>query len=123
MSEETVTHEQPIADVTMLKLRVDAQHKWLTTLQARMDVLAESIPTFSDLAPLVGTCKATSDAPERYVRIMVTKNTKGYQGETTVSIRGTNWGADSLIDLLMGSDEMLREEIARREALDAAGDR
>lgn len=61
-----------------------------------------------------------SDAPERYVRILVTKNTKGYQGETTVSLRGANWSIDELRGLLVESDTLLREEIVRREELDTA---
>jgi hypothetical protein len=62
--------------------------------------------------------------PERYVRINITKQAKGYVYETTVSLRWddqeTNENADSeLCRLSEMADFEARGEIARREALDA----
>lgn len=59
-----------------------------------------------------------SQEPEQYMRINITRNTRGYQGETTVSIRGDAWEFADMESLLQESDRMLREEIARREAVD-----
>ena len=75
--------------------------------------------------------------PEAYIRINVTKTTKGYGHETTVSLRWENTvvndeflalrngGVDGpepaavlLQQLLQLSDELAREEIARRQAED-----
>lgn len=64
---------------------------------------------------------AIGESPERYVRIAVTKNTKGFSYETTVSLRWTSnltEGAEELQSLLQLSDGLAREEIANREALD-----
>jgi hypothetical protein len=62
-----------------------------------------------------------TQSPERYVRINITKNSKGYQAETTVSLR---WSGDEtayttvLDDLNREANALARLEIARRETLD-----
>ena len=61
--------------------------------------------------------------PERYVRINITKNSKGYSHETTVSLRWSE-GADesaAVGALLRLADGEARAEIARRERIDADG--
>lgn len=65
---------------------------------------------------------ATIDVPEMYVRINIGQTSKGRNGETTVSLRGTEWTPNDLRALLRQSDDLLREEIARRERIDAACD-
>ena len=63
---------------------------------------------------------ATSMAPEKYVRINITKNTKGYGYETTISVRWQDGDEIQLAaDLLASADIVAREEMERREALDA----
>lgn len=60
--------------------------------------------------------------PEVYLRAAITKNTKGYNGETTVSVRGAidiDTAGRMTQELLITSDAVVRLEIARREALDA----
>jgi hypothetical protein len=64
---------------------------------------------------------AIGGAPERYVRINVEKNTKGYQYETTISLRWTDGDFDAeqaLIDLLAQSDALARHEIIQRQQAD-----
>lgn len=60
--------------------------------------------------------------PERYVRIAITKNTKGYQHETTVSIRGCI-SVDEIrreLQALNGAAyDAAREEIATRETAES----
>jgi hypothetical protein len=60
-------------------------------------------------------------SPEKYVRIAITKNSKGYQSETTVSLR---WDGDTtaytaiLSDLNREADALARLEIRHREFVD-----
>lgn len=60
-------------------------------------------------------------SPEKYVRIAITKNTKGYQSETTVSLK---WDGDTtaytatLADLNREADALARLEIRHRELAD-----
>jgi len=64
----------------------------------------------------------TGGAPERYIRINITKNTKGYSYETTVSLRwtvGIHLHEQALRNLLFQSDQLARAEIADRETRDA----
>jgi len=64
---------------------------------------------------------AIGGAPEKYVRINIEKNTKGYQYETTVSVRWTDGELDAeqaIVDLLAQSDAMARQEIRQREDAD-----
>lgn len=66
----------------------------------------------------------TSTSPERSIRINITKNTKGYSYETSVSLRWTGEDfdeVDELATLLRTSDERARREIVEREELDAEG--
>ena len=66
--------------------------------------------------------EVTANQPpiERYVRIAITKNTKGYSYESTVSLRWTGEIAAhlELDDLNRTADKLARLEIARREDLD-----
>jgi len=65
---------------------------------------------------------ATSMAPEKYVRINITKNTKGYTYETTTSVRwqgAEDDGIQVIAGLLQHADATARVEIAQREAVDA----
>lgn len=73
---------------------------------------------------------STITSPERYIRINITRNTKGYQAETTVSLRWTgedDGSADEvgaeLEKLNRRADDEARVEIARREELDAGVER
>jgi hypothetical protein len=63
--------------------------------------------------------------PELYVRANITKNTKGYQAETTASVRAS-MSADEIEGLLRGllamTDRVTREEIAVRSRMDADGE-
>jgi hypothetical protein len=64
---------------------------------------------------------ATAEAPERYVRINVTKNSKGYTHETTVSVRGSLSEQEARFEvsrLLEMADLEARLEIANREQRD-----
>jgi hypothetical protein len=60
-------------------------------------------------------------SPEKYIRINITKNSKGYQSETTVSLR---WNGDTtaytaiLADLNREADDLARFEIKQRERTD-----
>lgn len=89
-------------------LRSDVRTKFLD-LHDRIDAIAA--------APV--TLEAIEADPERYVRIQITKNTKGYAGESTVSLRGESWGWDDLQKMLQQADRLMREEIARRERIDS----
>jgi len=63
-----------------------------------------------------------SDQPRRYIRVAVTKNTKGYSYETTVSLewRGSlNVGAAMLGGMLREADDLGREEVVIRKRLDS----
>lgn len=63
----------------------------------------------------------THTSPERYCRIAITKNSKGYSHETTVSLRWSGDDFDYIGELnhLNGTADLLaREEIAAREADD-----
>lgn len=59
-------------------------------------------------------------SPEKYVRIAITKNSKGFSYDTTVSLK---WDGDStayrsiLDDLNQEADALARLDIARREAV------
>lgn len=67
----------------------------------------------------VGT--VTSNDPRSRVRVNVTKNTKGYQHETTAEVEWAGpltVGEELLARLLRRSDELAREEIARRMSED-----
>lgn len=68
------------------------------------------------------TITETTKSPERYIRINITKNSKGYTYETTVSLRweyiGTVDPAYLLDQLNREADQLARLDIARREALD-----
>lgn len=67
---------------------------------------------------------ATTAGPEAYVRINVTKNTKGYSYETTVSLRWDTarvGGSPIIAGMLSDADRLARDEIARREREDEAG--
>jgi hypothetical protein len=63
-------------------------------------------------------------SPEKYVRIAITKNSRGYQSETTVSLR---WDGDAtayteiLSDLNRQADRLARLEIRDREFADEPG--
>ena len=63
------------------------------------------------------------DMPKHRVRIAITKNTKGYQHETTIEVE---WDGDPATSrelwrrLLSQSDEDARTEIMHREHADAA---
>jgi hypothetical protein len=69
--------------------------------------------------------ETTKTSPEKYVRIGITKNSKGYQSETTVSLR---WDGDAtaytaiLSDLNREADDLARLEIRHRETADKARD-
>jgi hypothetical protein len=62
--------------------------------------------------------------PKHRLRIAITKNTKGYQHETTAEIE---WhgspliGRALMIEQLREADVVAREEIRKREAADRAG--
>lgn len=64
-------------------------------------------------------------SPEKYIRINISKNSKGYQSETTVSLR---WDGDTtaytaiLDDLNREADALARLEIRHREAADEPRD-
>ena len=67
---------------------------------------------------------AIGGAPEKYVRIQLTKGAKGnYTYETTVSLRWTGMGQDDaeqvLAGLLAQSDALARHEIRQREQEDS----
>lgn len=64
-----------------------------------------------------------TEAVERYVRINITKNTKGYSYETTISLRWTgDIDRDFELDRLnVEADNEARAEIKRRQGLDAEG--
>jgi hypothetical protein len=60
-------------------------------------------------------------SPEKYVRIAITKNSKGYQSETTVSLRWdgvTTAYTAILADLNREADALARREIRQRELAD-----
>lgn len=67
-----------------------------------------------------------TSGPERYVRINISQNSKGFTYETTVSLRWpeeqTTTGAwwDALDNMLDASRLLAEQEIAKREAGDAA---
>ena len=65
---------------------------------------------------------AIGGAPEKYVRINLTKGAKGnYSYETTISLRWTGDELDAeqaLVDLLAQSDALARQEIRQREEAD-----
>jgi hypothetical protein len=79
----------------------------------------------SEPEPIPGSVELTAvaTAPERYTRIAITKNTKGYSYETTVSLRWAEGEVDpqeELRVLLRQADHQARMEMARREHLDGA---
>lgn len=63
-----------------------------------------------------------SGSPESYMRIKITKNTKGYSFETTVSGRIEGVDGSSILQkvmpqMLIDADTIARQEIERRELL------
>ena len=68
---------------------------------------------------------STITSPTSTIRVNVTKNTKGYQHETSVSLTSTD-ETDHAIEaelakLLRLCDQVARREIAERERLDQEG--
>jgi hypothetical protein len=64
-------------------------------------------------------------SPEKYIRIAITKNSKGYQSETTVSLRWdgeTTAYTEILSDLNREADTLARLEIRHREFADDSRD-
>ncbi len=76
-----------------------------------------SSPT--ELAPLYGEALCSS-SPRYHMRVQVTKNTKGYSYETSVSVEGDDGETVALSakQLLIDADTIARQEIERRERLD-----
>lgn len=76
-----------------------------------------------DIDPVETGGYITADIePERYVRVLISKNSKGYTHETTVSIRGgisLVQVREELDALLTISYEQVSAEIAQREAIEA----
>lgn len=71
---------------------------------------------------VVGEMLSFDPSPERYIRINVTKNTKGYQYENTVSLTWAEGdGLNELAILLQQADGLARDEIVRREHRDTEG--
>lgn len=63
----------------------------------------------------------TTSTPEVYLRVQITKNSKGYTHETTASVRGDipTVAAGEIVSVLLArGDGEARDEIKRREALD-----
>jgi len=60
--------------------------------------------------------------PERYIRINITKNSKGYSHETTVSLKwsGDDGYPEQLAVMLRDADGLARAEIAEREQRDGS---
>jgi hypothetical protein len=71
------------------------------------------------------TPETTKTSPEKYVRIAITKNSKGFSYDTTVSLK---WDGDTtvytaiLADLNREADALARLEIRQRELADEPGD-
>jgi hypothetical protein len=71
--------------------------------------------------PALSAIKTMTVAPARHVRIQITKNSKGYQHETTVSL---DWMDDeldwrsALAEMNRNADQLARAEIGQREAAD-----
>jgi hypothetical protein len=69
--------------------------------------------------------ETNNTSPEKYIRINITKNSKGYQSETTVSLK---WDGDTtaytaiLADLNREADALARLEIRQRELADEPRD-
>ena len=60
-------------------------------------------------------------APEGYIRINITKNSKGYSHETTVSLRWTSGDYKTAIAaMLRESDILARNEIEERQRVDGS---
>lgn len=65
----------------------------------------------------------TESEPERYCRIAITRNTKGFTYETTISIQGAislDQVKRELADLNSAAHVAARQEIAMREATETA---
>ena len=100
-----------------LRRQRDQDRYWMDGLDKRIDLIVQRLNAEQREGHLA------SAAPETYVRINVTKQSKGYVHESTVSLRGNDRQMDmeqGLADLLRMSDTLARDEIARREALDRA---
>ena len=112
-------------DVQELRGKLSSLVDQFNAMVKGQDELSETVADLvaggrTTLTPLV---ESTVTAPETYVRINVTKQSKGYVHESTVSLRGNDRQMDmeqGLADLLRMSDTLARDEIARREALDRA---
>lgn len=82
----------------------------------------QQFPKVEVRAPAPGAWDtATNGATERYIRVNITKNTKGYQYDTTVSVRSTDPYCDLEAEvgaLNTAADDEARAEIRRREAED-----
>ena len=61
-------------------------------------------------------------APELYTRIHLEKNSKGWNSESTITVRGVAMTTEEVMaqarELLQATDAEIRQEIARREKLD-----
>lgn len=76
----------------------------------------------SDTTATPITVYEMNTTPEIYLRVNITKNTKGYNAETTASVRTTGSEAaacELLSNLLASADTIARTEIAARERVDA----
>ncbi len=71
-------------------------------------------------APVFGEMAAFA-SPRFHMRIQVTKNTKGYSYETSISVDDDDAETvcHNVRQLLIDADTIARQEIARREFIDA----
>lgn len=72
--------------------------------------------------PVWSTLTVMQESPRLYARVAVDKNSKGWNTESTVSVDGARTHEElvaNLRQLLHETDELIREEIARRESADA----
>lgn len=88
-----------------------------------MNESINDLPLLWEPAPAaaVNELTVTDAEPEKYVRIAITKNSRGYSFESTISLR---WSGDDvaytaiLADLNQEADALARLEIVRRQVAD-----
>jgi hypothetical protein len=105
--------------IAELDVRLLQQANQIELMLRQLDVESELVAGLTKRLSVRSQAAAQSEAePEEYIRIQITKNTRGYSYETSVSLRDRTNGPERLRDLLFVADAEARDEISRREALD-----
>jgi capsule polysaccharide export protein KpsE/RkpR len=105
--------------IAELDVRLLQQANQIELMLRQLDVESELVAGLTKRLSVRSQAAAQSEAePEEYIRIQITKNTRGYSYETSVSLRDRTIEPERLRDLLFVADAEARDEISRREALD-----